>query len=65
MSMSENLNVWFDSDFLLSKHEQSICKGCFAQLRDFRRVKRYLTTEASILVANALVSSIATTVKYF
>ena len=52
-----NLGVWFDSDFSLSKHVQSICKGRFAQLRDFRCVRRYLTTEASTLVANALVSS--------
>ena len=32
-------------------------KGCFAQLRDFKRVRRYLTTSTSILVANALLSS--------
>ena len=52
-----NLGVWFDADFSFSKHVQNVCKGCFAQLRDFRRVRRYLTTDASILVANALVSS--------
>ena len=34
-----------------------ICRSCFVQLRDFRRVRQYLSADVSILVANALVSS--------
>ena len=34
-----------------------ICRSCFVQLRDFRRVRRYLTADVSVLVANAIVSS--------
>ena len=34
-----------------------VCKSCFVQLRDFRRVRRFLTHDDSVLVANALVSS--------
>ena len=53
----KNLGVWFDSDFSLSKHVQNVCKSCFAQLHDFRRVRQFLNHDASVLVANALVSS--------
>ena len=53
----KNLGVWFDSDFSMSKYVQNICKSCFAQLRDFRHVRRFLTHDASVPVANALVSS--------
>ena len=49
--------MWFDSDFSLSKHVQNVCKSCFVQLRDFRHVRQFLTHDASVLVANALVSS--------
>ena len=53
----KNLGVWFDSDFSLSKHVQNVCKSCFVKLRDFRHVRQFLTHDASVLVANALVSS--------
>ena len=54
----KNLGVRFDSDFFsLSKHVQNVCKSCFEQLRDFRHVRQFLTHDASVLVAIALVSS--------
>ena len=53
----KNLDVWFNSGFSLSKHVQNVCKSCFVQLRDFRHVRRFLNHDASVLVANALVSS--------
>ena len=53
----KNLGVWFDSDFSLWKHVQNVCKCCFAKLRDFRHVRRFLTHVVSVLVANALVIS--------
>ena len=49
--------MWFDSDFSLSKHVQNVCKNCKKQLCGFRHVRRLLTHDTSILVANALVSS--------
>ena len=52
-----NLSLWFDSDFSLSKHVQCIFCSCFVQLRDFRRARQYLSTDVSVLVANALISS--------
>ena len=49
--------MWFDSNFSFSKHVQKVCKGCFCQLRDFRSVRQFLTHDAAVSVANALVSS--------
>ena len=53
----ENLRVWFDSDFSLSKHVQNVCKSYFVKLRDFRHVRRFLTHDVSVLVAKGLVIS--------
>ena len=50
----KNLGVWFDSDFSLSKHVQNVCKSCFVKLRDFRHVRRFLTHDVSVLVANVV-----------
>ena len=47
----------FDSDFSFCKHVQNVCKGCFIQLRDFRNIRQFLTQDAAVSVANALVSS--------
>ena len=54
----KNFGVWFDSDFSLSKHIQNVCKSCFVKLHDFRHVRQFLTHDASVLVANDLVSSL-------
>ena len=43
----KNLDVWFDSDFSLSKYVRNVSKSCFVQLR----VRRFLTHDASVLVA--------------
>ena len=53
----KNLGMWFDSDFSLFKHVQNDCKSCFVKFCDFRNVRRFLTHEFSVLVANSLVSS--------
>ena len=53
----KNLGVWFDANFALIDHVLNICKACFIPMRDLRLVKQYLTDEAAILAANALVSS--------
>ena len=53
----KNLAVWFDANFSFANHVRNICKTCFIQIRDLRRVRKHLTDEAAILAANALVSS--------
>ena len=52
-----NLGVWFDADFSFSEHIKRTCKACFLQMRDLRRIRKYLTPEVALLAANALVSS--------
>ena len=52
-----DLGVWFDSDLSLSKHVQNVCKTCFVKVHNFRHVRRFLTHDVSVLVANAFVSS--------
>ena len=53
----KNLGVWFDADLSLSDHVSSICKSCFLQLRELRRIRQYLSLDSARLVANALVTS--------
>ena len=52
-----NLGVAFDSDFKFSSQVTSVCRSCFVGIRDFRRIRRHLTQNTAIVVANALVSS--------
>ena len=52
-----NLGVWFDADFSFSEHIKRTCKACFLQMRDLRRIRKYLTPEVAVLAGNALVSS--------
>ena len=53
----KNLGIWFNANFSFADHLHNICKTCFIQIRDLRRVRQFLTDEAAILVASALVSS--------
>ena len=53
----KSLGVWFDANFSFADHVRIICKTCFIHMHDLRPVRQYLTDEAAILEANALVSS--------
>ena len=53
----KNLGVWFKAYFSFADHVRNICKTCFLQMHDLWWARQYLTDEAAILVANALVSS--------
>ena len=53
----KNLGVWFDSDFFFTKHVKNVCKLCFIQMRDLRQIRQYLTRDAALTAANALVGS--------
>ena len=53
----KNLGVWFDANFPFADHVRNICKTCFIQICDLRHIRQYLTDEAAMLAANALVSS--------
>ena len=47
----------FDANFSFADHVHNICKTCFIQIRNLRRVRKHLTDDAAILAANALVTS--------
>ena len=52
-----NLGAWFDNDFSFSRHVQNICKSFYAQIRDLKRLRGYLTRHAALMAVNALVGS--------
>ena len=52
-----NLGVLFHSKFSFTNHVNSVIKSCFANLRDLHCIRHYLSYDASIMVANASVSS--------
>ena len=53
----KNLGVIFDSDNSYSSHITSVCRACYYHLHDLHRIRKYLTLETAVLVANAMVSS--------
>ena len=52
-----NLGVVFDCNFSFAQHVSAVCKNCYVNLRDFRRIRRYLPRDVAVTVANALISS--------
>ena len=52
-----NLGVLFDSKFSFTNHVNSVIKPCFANLCDLHHIRRFLSYDISVMVANALVSS--------
>ena len=53
----KNLGVIFDSDNSLDNHVAKVCRACYYHLRDLRRIRKFLSNETAILLANAMVSS--------
>ena len=56
-SLVKNLGVVFDADHSFVKHISSIYGSCYYHMRDLHRIRRYLTRDAAVSLANALVSS--------
>ena len=52
-----NLGVLFDSKFSFTNRVNSVIKSCFANLRDLHCIRCFLSYDALVMVANALVSS--------
>ena len=53
----KNLGVIFDSDNSFDNHVAKICRACYCHLQDLRRIRKFLSDETAILLANAMVSS--------
>ena len=47
----------FDGGLNFRKHLSLVCRSCYYQIRDLRRLRRCLTSEVSKTIATALVSS--------
>ena len=49
-----NLGVLFDCKFSFTNHVNSVIKSSFANLRDLHHIRRFLSHDVSIMVANVL-----------
>ena len=56
-SFPVNLGVLFDAMFCFTNHVNSVIKSCFISLRDLHRIRRFLSMDTSVVIANALVST--------
>ena len=52
----QNLGVLFDTKFSFTNHVNSVIKSCFANVQDLHHIRRFLSYDVSVMVANALVS---------
>ena len=52
-----NLGVLFDAKFCFTNHVDSVIKSCFISLRDLHCIRRLLSVDTSVVIANVLVSS--------
>ena len=41
------LGVWLDSKMNIEKHVNSVCRSCYAQLRQIGHIRQYLTIDAT------------------
>jgi hypothetical protein len=53
----KNLGVIFDASLSMSNQISAVCSSSFYHIRDFRRIRRFLSKSVSVTLANALVSS--------
>ena len=54
---AKNFGVIFQADMSMDKRISSIIKSCFLQLRDFRRIRPFISEIAAITLANPFVHS--------
>ena len=47
-----NLGVLFDAKFCFTNHVNSVIKSCFTSLRDLHRLRRFLSVDTSVVIAN-------------
>ena len=55
--VARNLGVLFDAKFHFTNHVNSVIKSCFISLSDLHHIRRFLSVDTSVVIANALVSS--------
>ena len=55
--VARNLGVLFDTKFCFINHVNSVIKSCFISLWNLYHIRRFLSVDTSVVIANALVSS--------
>ena len=53
----KNLGVTYDSDNSFDNHVAKVCRACYYHLRDLRQIRKFLSDETAIFLANAMASS--------
>ena len=51
--VARNLGVLFDANFCFTNHINSFIKSCFISLRDLHCIRRFLSVDTSVVIANA------------
>ena len=59
---AKSLGVIFQSDMSMDRHIPAVVKSCFLQLRDFHRIRPFISKTATITLANTLYIPILSTV---
>ncbi len=54
---AHDLGVWLDSRLLMDIHISKICSKSFAQLYKLRKIRQYLTPEATTTIVHAFITS--------
>ena len=53
----KNLDVTFDSGNTFTSHITKVCHACYYNLKDLRRIRKFLDVETAALLANSMISS--------
>ena len=53
----KNLGITFDSDLSFSQHLSLVIRTCFRHIKDFSKIRKFLSQSDATSLANALVSS--------
>ena len=54
---ARNIGVMMDPTLCMDEHVKTICRSCYASIRDISRIRRYLTEDATIQLVIAFVIS--------
>ena len=54
---TRNLGVVFDSNFSFHQYISQICKSCFYHIRDFRQIRRHLSSSSAKTISVALINN--------
>ena len=57
VSVVRNLGSWFDSNLSMSTHISKVCASSFYLLHNIRRIRKYLSAEATQTLVHALITS--------